>query len=543
VTTTAAGLDFVDLRAAPYTVRPRAMTTSLRRMRWPWALAALALVVYAIVGLYLMYHAGYAIGDAIARASSARSVVDSRDPHLAAIGFVWMPLPTFSELPFMVILSHAGYAAAAGVLSTACWGAATVPVLAAIARRLQLSTALTVFVVVTYAFNPVIVFYAANGMSEASFFFFTALACLFFVTFVQRGGVRYLGLLGLALAGAALTRFEAFPMAAVFAVGVAVQMPKGRRVAGAVTVMIPACFALAVWIILCALLLKDPLFFLQGGGINSGAGPRDSPWLPAHRTIATSLEYCVPMMLRFAPALLAVVPMTMWQEGRLLLRRRPVGLCLTVILVASLVFPGQVAYLLLSYSSYGNPRYFTAGIVMTTVAAMYLVRPRTETAGRGWKGLLVALLLAGVVTGTATLANPRIAAVEHESRAFAVIFGHDAPDPKAFALDEWRSFARALDDRLGPDDLALIDTQLGFPVTLYSRKPDHLVITQDRDFEQIVADQSVRFRYVVIAKGSSNGKTSASETFPTVINFPPPGKVWRVVDDTVVATLYELDVL
>ena len=58
---------------------------------WPWALALVALGVYVALGYYLLYSVHYAIGDALVRSGDARAVLYSRDPHLAAWGFVWFP--------------------------------------------------------------------------------------------------------------------------------------------------------------------------------------------------------------------------------------------------------------------------------------------------------------------------------------------------------------------------------------------------------------------------------------------------------------------
>jgi hypothetical protein len=56
-------------------------------------------VVYVAFGLWLLYGADYAIGDAIARASAARSIAHSRDQHLMAAGFNWVPWPVYAESP------------------------------------------------------------------------------------------------------------------------------------------------------------------------------------------------------------------------------------------------------------------------------------------------------------------------------------------------------------------------------------------------------------------------------------------------------------
>lgn len=49
----------------------------------------IALAVYLAVGYWLHVRHGFILGDALSRVSAAQSVLFSRDPHLAAIGFIF----------------------------------------------------------------------------------------------------------------------------------------------------------------------------------------------------------------------------------------------------------------------------------------------------------------------------------------------------------------------------------------------------------------------------------------------------------------------
>src|SRR5579863_2562663 len=154
---------------------------------WPWALALVALGVYIGAGYYLLYSVHYAIGDALVRAGDARAVLYSRDPHLAAWGFVWFPGPVVLELPFMAIASPVDYAPLAGPVTTAVCGAATVLVLVRLLRRLGLGELTVAGLTLTYCLNPVIIFYAANGMSEASYYLAVSVFALGIVQWFKDG--------------------------------------------------------------------------------------------------------------------------------------------------------------------------------------------------------------------------------------------------------------------------------------------------------------------------------------------------------------------
>lgn len=152
-------------------------------------LALVALGVYVAAGYYMLYSVHYAIGDALVRAGDARGVLFSRDPHLAAWGFVWFPGPVVLELPFMLVASPLDHAAFAGALTTAACGAATVLVLVRLFRRLGLSEPVVAGLALTYCLNPVVIFYCANGMSEASFYLAASVFLLGIIQWYKEGGL------------------------------------------------------------------------------------------------------------------------------------------------------------------------------------------------------------------------------------------------------------------------------------------------------------------------------------------------------------------
>src|SRR5690348_959004 len=60
-----------------------------------------AALLYGLVGAYLVFVEHVIVGDAAARVAQAWYVIGSRDPHLAAIGFVWNPLPSVAAIPLV----------------------------------------------------------------------------------------------------------------------------------------------------------------------------------------------------------------------------------------------------------------------------------------------------------------------------------------------------------------------------------------------------------------------------------------------------------
>src|ERR1700730_17739804 len=209
--------------------------------------ACLALYLAAAVDLVLIRHA--VLADALSRVAGSYFALYSRDPHLAAIGFVRMPLPsllTLPLLPFKAIfpaLTQAGFAA--NIVSAVFMAGAVVQVYgilsdAHVERWLRLGlTAL-------FALQPMLVYTGANGSSEAILLFFLLVAVRAPGRGFAQRDLMSLVLAGFALAGAYLTGPEALPAAAgaVLLVGITsfrrARVDRGRTAAcGAVILSRP----------------------------------------------------------------------------------------------------------------------------------------------------------------------------------------------------------------------------------------------------------------------------------------------------------------
>ena len=77
--------------AAGLRLRPTAV--AVPRVSEGAAVASIAFVVYLVVAAILAIGLNFVVGDAWSRITNAYYVLFSRDPHLAAIGFVGNPLP------------------------------------------------------------------------------------------------------------------------------------------------------------------------------------------------------------------------------------------------------------------------------------------------------------------------------------------------------------------------------------------------------------------------------------------------------------------
>ena len=129
------------------------------------------------IGLYMgaavvIAHTGVIFGDTIARQTNAQIAIMSRDPHIAALGFVFNPLPSLMVMPLLFLRSFwlnwtaLGYAS--DLTSAICMALAARQIYQFALSRNQ-NKVFARIVTAGFALHPFIIIYGANGMSEAAF--------------------------------------------------------------------------------------------------------------------------------------------------------------------------------------------------------------------------------------------------------------------------------------------------------------------------------------------------------------------------------------
>jgi hypothetical protein len=140
---------------------------------------AVALVGYLAVGYWLQVRHGFILGDALSRVSAAQSVLFSREPHLAAIGFIFTPLTAMVQLPWIVmspLWPAMTERAFSGTIMSSIFMAGAVIQILGVGTDRGLPRWYPLSIATLFALNPMIIFYGSNGMSEAPFIFFLAWA-------------------------------------------------------------------------------------------------------------------------------------------------------------------------------------------------------------------------------------------------------------------------------------------------------------------------------------------------------------------------------
>jgi hypothetical protein len=187
----------------------RGSKSSAASRRSSLAAVAALLAVAGIGAAWWCFSRGYTLyfGDAEAHLNIARRILDSRTPGPGQIGTVWLPLPHFLLIPF--VLHDAWWRSGlAGVFpSVACFVIAGMFLFSA-ARRVYGGSGAALAVVLLFALNPNVLYLQATPMTEMPFL--ASLAALLWATLWFRDSQSLWAVLIAAAASnaASLTRYE-----------------------------------------------------------------------------------------------------------------------------------------------------------------------------------------------------------------------------------------------------------------------------------------------------------------------------------------------
>jgi hypothetical protein len=194
-----------------------------KRLR-PGVFSEAGLVVLAAFGTYFTvamlldfkYHSFD--GDSISRMANGFYMLHSRDPHLAAIGFVWNPLSSIADLPLLTfsgvwpaLASHN----VAGTTMSALAMAGAVHQLHSILREWKVTSPLRLILTACFALNPMILLFGGDGMSEALYLFTMLAATRYLLRWLREDDLASLVFAAIALAFAYLERSEPVAAAAL----------------------------------------------------------------------------------------------------------------------------------------------------------------------------------------------------------------------------------------------------------------------------------------------------------------------------------------
>jgi hypothetical protein len=239
--------------------------------------------VYFYVGYQTVVEDGVVVFDALDRLTRAYMVWHNEPPKLAAIGFVFPPLTTMVFLPFTIIKPLATSLVALP-LTSAIFGGSMVVAMNRLFARCSMPGLQRWIMLAVFGLNPLIVFYAGNGMSELAYLALLAFSLYCFASWVLTTQPRFLVGAAMAFSLLVLLRYSFGIWALVVAVLLAIGL--GRRGAEPderegtlITFLAPLVYALGVWILFNWLIVGDPLRWLSSSGAFAVNAPQaTSTW-------------------------------------------------------------------------------------------------------------------------------------------------------------------------------------------------------------------------------------------------------------------------
>ncbi|MGW5381751.1 ArnT family glycosyltransferase [Nocardia sp. NPDC003963] len=517
----------------------------MKTTRWLFALATLG---YLAAGLYLAIEPHYILGDSLSRVSAARSVLFSRDPHLAAIGFIFTPLATVVQLPAVALSQWWPELTSwniTGVLMSAPFMAGAVIQIRGICIDRGAPTWLVWVLTAVFALNPMVVFYAANGMSEAPFLFLLCWTTRRLIRWLHTDDVHDLCIAGVALALAYLTRYDALPAAAGVTVFVAVvtwlraREPRRDRVTDtamdALLVAAPTGVAFVVWTVTSWLITGEPFQQFTSNYGNTSIIEQSSGGGTTTIGPVYGLVFSISEIMVLGPVLPVLIPVCLVLSWR---RRDP------EVLAAGIVFGAVLVFATRNYmtgTTFPFLRFYISAIPLMVVLACQLVpargpvparrpgrhqRPRGTVPGARRAPAVfaaVGVLATPVVTG-ALMMSPTLSVQQY---ALQEIIFPDPADTAAVRSEQRRiiasfhterELAGYLDDLNLPDSSVLMDTVYGFAVYTATDRPHTYIIPSDQDFITVLNDPAAHgVQYILAVPNSGRGASDAINVrYPTL---------------------------
>jgi len=504
-------------------------------------------MLYLIVGALLDFKYVTFNGDAASRMANGFYVLYSRDPHLAAVGFVWNPGPSIVDL-VPLLFYHlwtplASHMFAASIASAVCMAGAVYQVGCTL-EEWGVDRAPRLVLVAILALNAMIVYEGGNGMSEGVYLFTLTATCRYLLRWLRDNDLASLVYAASALGACYIARNEAAgPAVAAGAVVLGVSyarrsstksiraaVPRRTRIWGALTdatlFEMPFVTAFVAWAFISYIITGQAFAqFTSVYGTASQLKVSSSEGGGPPPLLSDRILHDVHDILYLAPTVLVILILA----TVLSMLRRDVGILAPLsVLGAGLAFDA-FAYITNSIAQWF--RYFIAavplevllvGCIFATAPAVIGLAVPTAPAGSRNRRLLVGvgavagvllLLIPSAVTTVQGMSNPNVGFEERQHLAF--IFSKHPSKADNAAPATWPGMVSAtnyLSGRHIANGQVLVDNFSGCvpQIIVMSPNPKIFVIPNDRDFQRILADPlTFHAHYILDVDPVGNGTLTA----------------------------------
>lgn len=501
--------------------------------------------LYLTVASLLAFRYHLVAGDAVARMANGFYVLYSRDPHLAAIGFVWEPLQSIADMLFLLpnhlwpALSHRDMA---GAFVSVIGMVGAVHQLRSALREWGVQRAPRLVLTALFALDPMILYYSGNGMSEGLYLFTLVAATRYLLRWIRTKSLSSLAYAGVWLGLCYLTRNEAIgaAVAGLFAVVLVSYSDssdaESGRFAGAlhdgVIFFLPCLIAVAGWAIASYVIVGE--FFAQ---FSSVYGNSSQEAFLTHKKLGARVSYEIHTITSLAPLLVLILLVAI----EVALRRKDFMILGPISVVGGALAFDAAAYLNNSIQDFY--RYFitTVPLEVLLVGSLFAVAVPSGRAinaqqedgpsppGPGRRRTVaavvavvvsLALLVPALITTGAAMLNPKIAPEELKLLG-PILHSHPSATDKVYG----DSYATIVNDANILSRLHLPNGSIVFDnfvicapdIITNISQPKVFVIPNDRDFKKILFDpKAFHARYILEANPNPYNIQATNIQYPTL---------------------------
>jgi hypothetical protein len=513
--------------------RPAAPTATRRRVPRPrLPVFLVSFLVYAAIGYKVVVLQHVVVPDGWSRLAHAYFVYYNDPPKLAAIGFIWPPLMTLVFMPIAWI-APLSTSLAALPLTSAVFGAATVSVLDRLLASVGMRALLRYPVLAAFALNPMVLFYATNGMGEIVSLFLLTLALHALMSWHRTQEVRHLAVLSFALALGFLARYELLLWASAVGAFIAISLIVRRARASAIeasliTYLVPIVYATGLWMFLNWTIVGNPLYWLKSEtssetGVAVAGQVRPSALSALGDVLTLNADVFLPTIVASA-ALIAV-----WLYRR---DGMAAGICIFLLLNAAftgLLFyvSGNHQYLELRYNIRPMPA------VIAAIAWLFLITKSQRGRNAIW-AVSFTLLLAVYPLTWRTMETSSggfledafvhaLPTFDDQTGTTAHVLGSQV---RVGSTDE-RAMARYITHHVHGSDAILTDDAASFAVMLFDGRPGvylDRIDVGDTAWHRVLARPWGKVGYLLTSpRSAAGGSDLAIQRYPSLLHAEAPG--------------------
>ncbi len=477
-------------------------------------------LIFAVLLSYVYYIGN---GDAISRTANASYVVFSRKPHLAAIGFVWPPLPSFLQIPLLLILRPLGLARFAGPLLVCLIAACSSVVLDDILIRTNLPAKFRWIFIILICLQPDYFYLSSSGMSEPVLLFFILLDLWAFMQLP--GNVRVLVVIGISCACAFFVRYESIVVIAASAAAVAIydwgtnHNWRNELEGKILTILLPPVYTILFWIFMNWILMGNPLYFYNSDyslaaatDVAKNAGVQH-PYHMAMGNLYESLKVMINRIWIQSPAFLFGFPIGMY----LAIRKKNFKYIGMLLIMISMPLLTMLVCFMGTLPAYLRYWFYVVAFGPITVGIIWNLSPR-PVFRKFMVTCMIILCLADIPINIRALGNPNLAA--DEQRLSALLSGNIQQE-KNVKNDHF--YEKVHDSEIiGPildeyslNGLVMIDASKSFMNILAVKHPERLMASNDTDFRKAITAPWHYAKYMLMLDPmATSGYDEFNQAFP-----------------------------